>query len=215
MIEKRKPLKKRRFKKLSILRFRFSALFSFFIGCGIGFVLYPSVYPLWNTSSTERPHVRACFSPQGRCIDHIVSAIIRAESSILVMAYSFTSFPIAQALVNAFERGIDVKILIDRSQLKGKFSQLSFLIQRGIPVFIDLAAGIAHNKIIIFDEKSVLTGSYNFSHAAEVKNAENLLFIDDPSLAQIYKKNWEERASHAKAARVIRKIRKEEQPFIP
>ncbi len=209
MLEKRKPLRKRRFKILSLSRISPPTLLAFFLGCGIGFVLYPSVNPQWSDSSTEKAPIRACFSPQGHCTDRIVSSIRKAKSSILVAAYSFTSPPIAEALVNAFERGVNVKVLIDKSQLKERYSQLSFLLQKGIPVFIDPAVGIAHNKIMIFDGRYVLTGSFNFSRAAESKNAENLLLIDDPSLAQIYKKNWEERASHAKPVRIARKMRKE------
>ena len=200
MLEKRKSLKKRRFKVFSISRIRISlspSLLTFFLGCGIGFIFYPIVNPQWNVFSTEQAHIQACFSPQGHCTDRIVSAIERAESSILVMAYSFTSPPIAQALTNAFERGVNVKVLIDKSQLKGKYSQLSFLFQRGIPILIDDVVGIAHNKVMIFDERYVLTGSFNFSQAAETKNAENLLLIDDPALAKIYKENWDYRAKKA------------------
>jgi len=215
MLEKKKRIKRRRFKSLSLLRVSPPALLTFFLGCSVGFVFYPTLNPQWDTSSTEKAHIRSCFSPQGQCTNLIVSAIERAESTILVAAYSFTSPPIAQALANAFERGIKIKVLIDKSQLKGKYSQLSFLLQKGIPAFIDPAIGIAHNKFMIFDERFVLTGSFNFSQAAESKNAENLLLINDPFLAQIYKKNWEERASNAKAARIAKKIRKEEQAFIP
>ena len=102
---------------------------------------------------------------------------------------------------NAFDRGVDVKILIDKSQLRAKHSQLSFISRKGVPVFIDPAVGIAHNKVMIIDERMILTGSFNWSKAADSKNAENLLFIDDPSLAQIYKKNWEQRTNQAKKVR--------------
>lgn len=198
MLEKRKSLKKRRFKFLSISRASVSpALLTFFLGCGIGFVFYPVANPQWNFFSTEQAHIQACFSPQGHCTDRIVSAIERTESSILVMAYSFTSLPIAQALADAFERGVTVKVLIDKSQLKGKYSQLPFLFQKSIPILIDDAVGIAHNKVMILDERYVLTGSFNFSQAAETKNAENLLLIDDPALAQVYKENWDYRAKKA------------------
>jgi len=177
MFEKRTPLKKRRFKIFSLTRVNSPILLAFFLGGIIGFVSYPSVSSEWGIPSTEKPQIQACFSPDGHCTDRIVFAIEKAESTIFVMAYSFTSLPIAQALAKAFERGIKVKILIDKSQLKERYSQLSFLLQKGIPVFIDLTAGIAHNKVMIFDETYVLTGSFNFSRAAESKNAENILLI--------------------------------------
>lgn len=113
------------------------------------------------------------------------------------MAYSFTSQPIADALVTAHHRGVDVRILIDKSQLKEKYSQLNYLSQSGLSLFIDSAQGIAHNKVMIFDDRYVLTGSFNFSKSAESRNAENIVIIDDASLAEIYQKNWEERREKA------------------
>lgn len=173
-----------------------STVFAFFIGCGVGFFIYPfyneaKILPLYPEGKLP---TQACFSPEGYCTNRIISAIANAKSSILVQAYSFTCPQIANALSKAFERGVDVKILIDKSQLYARYSQLPFLFKKGIPIFIDPAVGIAHNKTMIFDARHTLTGSFNWSEAANFKNAENILLIDDPSLAQIYKQNWEKRA---------------------
>ncbi|HUX80571.1 MAG TPA: phospholipase D family protein [Alphaproteobacteria bacterium] len=198
MIEKRKPIKRKTFKVFSFSKFSPSALLAFFIGCGVGFSLYPTLNEGWVASSTEKAHINVCFSPEGQCTIGIVSAIEDAKTSIFVMAYSFTSLQIAQALVDAFERGVDVKVLIDKSQIRNKYSHLQFFSKSGIPVFIDPAKGIAHNKAMILDDRFVLTGSFNWSKAANSKNAENILLIDDPSLAQIYKENWKKRAMFVK-----------------
>ena len=198
MIERRKPLKRRALKILPLAKLSPPALVAFFIGCAVGLSLYPTLNEGWVASSTEKALINVCFSPEGQCTNGIVSAIEDAKTSIYVMAYAFTSLQIAQTLVDAYERGIDVKILIDKSQIRNKYSHLQFLSQKGIPVFIDAATGIAHNKTMILDERFVLTGSFNWSKAAHSKNAENILLIDDPSLAQIYKENWERRAEAAK-----------------
>jgi phospholipase D len=197
MIEKRKPIRRKTFKALSFSKFSPPALLAFFIGCGVGFSLYPTLNEGWVASSTEKAHINVCFSPEGQCTNGIVSAIEDAKTSIFVMAYSFSSLQIAQALVDAYERGVDVKILIDKSQIRNKYSHLQFFSKKGIPVFIDRAVGIAHNKTMILDDRFVLTGSFNWSKAANSKNAENILLIDDPSLAQIYKENWVRRTSAA------------------
>lgn len=198
MIEKRKRIKTKRLGFTTFTKFRSSIFLAFVIGCGIGISFYPMLSSSWTASPTEHATIRVCFSPGGQCTDKIVDAIQSTHSSIHVMAYSFTSSQIASALVEAFERGVDVQILIDKSQLKEKYSQLWTLKNRGVPVFIDSPQGLAHNKIMIFDGRYVLSGSFNFTKAAESRNAENVLFIDDSSLAQIYQKNWEERAAHAK-----------------
>lgn len=203
MLEKRTPIKRKRlvpgFKLSFPLKFKSSVFVAFLIGLSAGCAFYPLLQPSSQaTSLSGHSQIEAHFSPGGQCTEKIIEAINTAEASIDVMAYAFTSSPIAHALVRAFERGVAVKILIDRSQLKAKHSQLHFLLQHKIPIFIDPAKGIAHNKVMIFDAASVLTGSFNFSHAAETKNAENLLLIRDPSLAQIYKKNWEQRVKWAR-----------------
>lgn len=171
---------------------------AFFIGCGLGFALYPMLTEPGASSTTEQAPVRACFSPEGQCTRHISSAIKGALSSIFVQAYSFTSPQIAQALIDAHERGVDVKILIDKSQRRSKGSQLSFLYKKGIPILIDSPAGLAHNKVMIIDQRYVLTGSFNFTKAAESRNAENVLLLDNPSLAHIYTENWQKRARKAR-----------------
>ncbi len=167
------------------------------IGCGVGYTLVPA-HESWPSTTGESPPIRACFSPNGRCTNLIVSSIDNAKKSIDVMAYSFTSQPIAEALVTAHKRGVNVQILIDKSQLKEKYSQLNYLGQNGLSLFIDSAQGIAHNKVMIFDDRFVLTGSFNFSKAAESRNAENIVIIDDPVLANIYLKNWEGRRETAR-----------------
>ena len=173
------------------------------MGCAIGFFLHSALElkeGKISSSTIETANIRACFSPEGHCTNLITSTIENAKSSILVQAYSFTCPQIATALAKAFERGVDVKILIHKSQLSNRHSQVSFLLNKGIPIFIDPAVGIAHNKTMIFDGRQTLTGSFNWSEAANTRNAENLLLIEDHSLAQIYKDNWEKRAIAAKVA---------------
>jgi len=199
MLEKRKRIKNKSFFKFLFSRnLNVPAYLTFLVGLTLGFILYPTFYPPWLASSSEKSPLRVCFSPEGQCTDKVVDAIHSAQSSISVAAYAFTCPRIAEALRDAYKRDVDVKLLIDRSQLKEKYSQLSFLLKEGIPVYIDATEGISHSKTMILDNRWVLTGSFNFTRAANSKNAENLLLIDDPSLAQIYKENWENRTERAK-----------------
>jgi len=137
------------------------------------------------------------FSPNGGCTQAIVNEIDRAKSEILVQAYSFTSAPIAKALLSAHKRGIKVIAILDKSNKTARYSSATFLYNSGIPVFIDSAHAIAHNKIIILDRETVITGSFNFTKAAENKNAENVLILKSKALAKEYLKNWEEHKGHS------------------
>jgi phosphatidylserine/phosphatidylglycerophosphate/cardiolipin synthase-like enzyme len=141
--------------------------------------------------------VQVYFSPNGGCTESIVKEIDAAKSEILVQAYSFTSSPIAKALTDAFKRGVNVEAILDKSQRKEKYTAATFLANAGIPTFIDDKHAIAHNKIIIIDKEIVITGSFNFTKAAEEKNAENLLILKSKELAKEYMDNWYKHKEHS------------------
>ena len=137
------------------------------------------------------------FSPGGGCTRAITNALAGARRSVNVQAYALTSAPIAGALVAAHQRGVAVKVILDKGQRSDQYSSADFLLHAGIACLIDDAHAIAHNKIIIIDDRTVITGSFNFTRAAEEKNAENLLLIQDRALAAKYAANWKTHAKHS------------------
>ena len=151
-----------------------------------------------NAAESKTQSIAVYFSPKGGCTNAAVSALDAAQSSILVQAYSFTSAPIAKALVDAKNRGVDVQVILDKSQKTEKYSGATFLMNAGIPTFIDSKHKIAHNKIMVIDGRTVITGSFNFTKSAEEGNAENLLVISDaPELAKKYSENWKNHLLHS------------------
>lgn len=90
-----------------------------------------------------------------------------------------------------------MEIILDKSQKRGKYTSATFLVNAGIPTYIDASHAIAHNKIIIIDRAIIITGSFNFTKAAEEKNAENLLIIRSPEMANIYIENWRFHKQHS------------------
>ena len=136
---------------------------------------------------------RVYFSPNGGCTDAIVHEIENAKTDIHVQAYSFTSKPIQVALRNAKGRGLDVSVILDASQRTEKYSGADFIAHGGISVVIDEKPAIAHSKVMIIDQQIVITGSFNFTSAAESKNVENLLILRSELLAKEYLKNWNAR----------------------
>jgi len=136
--------------------------------------------------------IEVAFSPNGGGTGIIVKAIGEAKRSIRVQAYSFTSTDIAKALVEAGKRGVEVRIVLDKSQETEKYSSATFFVNAGLPVRIDSDFAIAHSKVMIIDEENVVTGSFNFTRAAEDKNGENVLVIrGDKELAELYLQNWQ------------------------
>jgi phosphatidylserine/phosphatidylglycerophosphate/cardiolipin synthase-like enzyme len=137
------------------------------------------------------------FSPHGGATDAIVRELNKSQNTVLVQAYPFTSAPIAKAILNSHKRGIKIEVILDKNQKTQKYSSATFLYNQGIPVKIDAQHAIAHNKVMIIDGETVITGSFNFTKAAEENNAENLLVIRDKNLAERYTKNWQEHDRHS------------------
>lgn len=137
------------------------------------------------------------FSPNGGCTEAIVKEIGKAKQEILVQAYSFTSKDIAKALVDAHKRGVKTEIILDKSNRSKKYSAGDFTAHMGVKTYIDFAHSIAHNKVIIIDGETVITGSFNFTKAAEEHNAENLLILKNKDLAKQYVDNFSQHKRHS------------------
>jgi phosphatidylserine/phosphatidylglycerophosphate/cardiolipin synthase-like enzyme len=125
--------------------------------------------------------VHVYFNPHGGCTDAIVREIGKAKAEILLQAYSFTSKPIAEALIKAKKAGVRVEIILDKSNRPARYSAADFTAHMGIPTYIDAAHAIAHNKIMIIDRETVITGSFNFTKAPEEHNAEKDAILCNPA----------------------------------
>jgi phosphatidylserine/phosphatidylglycerophosphate/cardiolipin synthase-like enzyme len=169
----------------------------FLVLAAIALLLAASVVTETQELRDSNPTWDVYFSPHAGASLAVGRALDKAKSFVLVQAYSFTSVPIADALVRAHKRGITVQVLLDRSQKTHKYSVTGLLVKAGISTKIDAAHAIAHNKIIIIDGKTVITGSFNFTKAAEERNAENLLIIRSQQLADQYVQNWQLHQRHS------------------
>jgi phosphatidylserine/phosphatidylglycerophosphate/cardiolipin synthase-like enzyme len=137
------------------------------------------------------------FSPHGGCTAAIVNQILNAKKSVLVQAYGFSSQPIAAALIEAKKKGVEISIIVDRSNKAAKYSKADEVKHGGCAVWTDDKHAIAHNKVIIIDQSITITGSFNFSDNAENNNAENLVIIHDTITAEKYISNWQSHLKHS------------------
>jgi phosphatidylserine/phosphatidylglycerophosphate/cardiolipin synthase-like enzyme len=142
--------------------------------------------------------IRAYFTPGHTVETAITDEIDAAQNTIRVQAYSFTNPLIVQALADARLRGVDVIVVLDKSNRTQRSSVAELAQRAGIPTLIDDRHAIAHNKIMIIDDRIVITGSYNFSRAAEKSNAENLVIIESAPIARKYQQNWQKHHQHSK-----------------
>ncbi len=147
--------------------------------------------------------VQLAFPPFDDAEALVVAAIDAARRQIRVQAFTFTSRAIVRALVAAKRRGVDVAVTADREQTYGgEFTRIPELAAAGIPIWLEVRYAAAHSKVMVIDadtrESAVITGSYNWTSAAQRRNAENLIiFRRNRELALAYLANWERRRAEA------------------
>lgn len=145
-------------------------------------------------TAVSQPKLTTCFTPGQDCMGMIVTAIDGAKTEILVQAYSFSAKPLISALSRAKARGVKVRVILDKADERSRDSAGARLIAKRILPQVDTGVASAHNKVMIIDRDAVITGSFNFTAAAQKKNAENVLLIKGhPDIAAAYVKNWERR----------------------
>lgn len=145
-------------------------------------------------SIQQPPSYAVDFSPKGGCTEAIIAEIGKAKSQVLVLAYEFTSDGIGAAVIAAHTRGVQTVCVLDNQAAQAKSSLAKKLAEAGIQVVLDSKHSIMHNKVILIDGETVITGSFNFTNNAELHNAENLLIIhNNRDLWKEYDKNF---ASH-------------------
>lgn len=131
--------------------------------------------------------IDVAFSPNPGGQDLVVKAINSAKTSLCVAAYSFTSKPISEAILQAKKRGVRVKVVADEKANQSKYTATRFLANQGIDVRLNGNYAIMHNKFIVVDNQTVETGSFNYSQAAQKKNAENVIVMwNNPEVAAKY-----------------------------
>ncbi len=136
--------------------------------------------------------VEYCFSPGGNCASIVVKWINRANSSVHVLIYSFTLDAIRNALIDAKNRGINVKVVMERSNANEKGTEYQNLKNAGVDIRLDTNSGLMHDKVAIIDGRIILTGSYNYSAAANTSNNENLVVIDSNAWASAFETQFQQ-----------------------
>lgn len=138
------------------------------------------------------------FSPGSACTAALLDEIRSASVTLELQGHALTSSPIAQAILEAHRRGVRVTVVLDAVQASERREQVLNLVHAGVPVYVDAKHGAADNRIILIDDRVLITGSFNFTDAAD-QNAENLLVIrDQAQLQSAYEENFRVHLAHAR-----------------
>ena len=144
------------------------------------------------SQTSNHQSIEAAFSPSPAAVELIERTIGHAEHSIDVAAYSFTSEKIAGALIDAHQRGVEVRVVLDKGQESRHYRAIDEMQGAGIPIRINSRYAIMHDKYIVIDGQTVETGSFNYTASAEKRNAENIIVIkDNQALGKEYVMDWQ------------------------
>jgi phosphatidylserine/phosphatidylglycerophosphate/cardiolipin synthase-like enzyme len=144
------------------------------------------------------------FTPEHHADAMIIAAFDAAHRQVLMQAYSLSHRRIADALVRAQIRGVEVAVIADQEQSRANTAIMRNVMRAGIPLLIDAHHAAAHNKIVVIDsglaDCAVITGSFNFTYAAQHRNAENALVLrGNAPLCEAYFNNWRRHQAHSRA----------------
>jgi phosphatidylserine/phosphatidylglycerophosphate/cardiolipin synthase-like enzyme len=173
--------------------------------CFLLFSLVLTPFFLWGKTEV-------LFSPNDRPTKKLIDLINTAQKKIHAAVYMITDKVIATALIKAKkERGVDVQIITDRVSVDSSYGKGKFLKENGVPVHVygpiigskkNTAdqpsnahkmfnmAPLMHNKFALFDDKLVLTGSFNWTRSANQKNRENMIIMDEKEVLSKYQKEF-------------------------
>ena len=164
------------------MRFRAFLLLAFAVGL-----------PASARAAAPSATIETCFAPESDCAAFAVRAIDRAAHEVLVGAYGLTTGAgIVEALLRAHRRGVEVKLIADKTTPCGRNSGIDPLASAGVPVWIDHIARIAHAKTMVIDGAVTLNGSYNWTRGAS-GNSEDLNLVASPVVAAAYAAHWRDR----------------------
>ena len=141
-------------------------------------------------------YVSSYFSPKRGAAETVVGFIDNCEKTLDAAVYSITHDEIAEALIRAKSRGVEVRIIMDNLQSSNKYSDDEHLVESGVSLIRAKQSGCMHNKFIIGDRKAVGTGSLNWTKNADTRNRENFVIIRLRYVVQEFQKEFDAMWSH-------------------
>jgi len=136
--------------------------------------------------------IQVIFTSEDHAIEEAIIPLINsAQKSVRFLAFSFTDYPMAKAMIDRADAGVDVAGVFEKVGSSTDSAELRTLFCAGVPARRDGNGGFMHNKLVIVDERFVATGSLNYSTNAETSNDENVLIIDNPEIAKLYMEEFE------------------------
>ena len=150
----------------------------------------PANTPFPGTQVGDDTWVETYFSPDDQALQQLISLVNEAQQSVHFMSFSYTDYDLALAMMNRAAAGVEVAGLFETRGANTQYSECPTLLTYGLDVRLDSNPYTMHHKVIIIDGQTVAVGSFNYSTNATESNDENLLFIHNPVIAQLYEQEF-------------------------
>jgi cardiolipin hydrolase len=149
-----------------------------------------------NDESDPVYESQAFFSPGEDCLRKIRGLFKTTVRQADICVFTITDDRISDAIKDAQQRGVKLRIITDNDKANDLGSDIYNLGRAGIDVRVDQTANHMHHKFAIFDSKSLLTGSYNWTRSACNYNEENIVVTRERELisqfSAEFNRLWEE-----------------------
>jgi phosphatidylserine/phosphatidylglycerophosphate/cardiolipin synthase-like enzyme len=146
---------------------------------------------LFSLTTLAQADTKVYFSPNGGCQDAVIQEIKKAQKTIDIAMYDLTNKEISRELIIAKTRGVWLRIFLDQGEGNSRYSKGRYMMGKGIDVRFYQGTGLMHNKFAVIDDKVLITGSFNWTAAAERENQDNLLVITDENLVRKYAQRFD------------------------
>lgn len=133
----------------------------------------------------------AFFSPGESCRDVIIHQIIQAVKRLHICVFTISDDLITEAIMTSHKRGLEIRIITDNDKSRDIGSDIDQLTKAGIAVKMDSTPNHMHHKFMIVDDRSLITGSYNWTRSAARFNNENLLLTQEVGVVKSFLKEFE------------------------
>jgi phosphatidylserine/phosphatidylglycerophosphate/cardiolipin synthase-like enzyme len=134
---------------------------------------------------------KAYFSPGDSCAKQIIHCIQSAKEFIDICVFTISDNKISDAILAAFENGVKIRIISDNCKAEDQGSDVYELARKGVPVRLDKSPYHMHHKFAIFDQSTLINGSFNWTRSASTVNEENITVLYDANLISDFSENFE------------------------
>lgn len=156
--------------------------------------MYNGKFGIWKKGNshedikTDESVISVYFSPKSKTYDNAIKELVQdAKEYIYIPIFYLTHKDLSNELIKAHKRGVEIKIILDASAARNKYSMHKILREKGIKVKVENFGGKMHAKSMIIDDEYFISGSMNLTIAGNIRNDENTIIVKNEDLAKQYK----------------------------